>query len=179
MEFVTQIDGEILLWIQEYLRKDFLDPVMTAVTGLGDAGWFWIAASVFLLFSKQYKSVGMTGLIALFFGFLITNLWLKNAVMRIRPYEVIEGLRLIGKKAVDFSFPSGHSTASMAVSVVFLIRLPKKAGIPACFLGILICFTRLYIGIHYPSDVLAGMAIGTAAAAAALWIMNKRGGALE
>ena len=48
MEFVTQIDGEILLWIQEYLRKDFLDPVMTAVTGLGDAGWFWIAASVFL-----------------------------------------------------------------------------------------------------------------------------------
>ena len=165
MEFVTQIDGEILLWIQEYLRKDFLDPVMTAVTGLGDAGWFWIAASVFLLFSKQYKSVGLTGLIALFFGFLITNLWLKNAVMRIRPYEVIEGLRLIGKKAVDFSFPSGHSTASMAASVVFLIRLPKKAGI--------------YIGIHYPSDVLAGMAIGTAAAAAALWIMNKRGGALE
>ena len=105
------------------------------------------------------QSVGLTGLIALFFGFLITNLWLKNAVMRIRPYEVIEGLRLIGKKAVDFSFPSGHSTASMAASVVFLIRL--------------------YIGIHYPSDVLAGMAIGTAAAAAALWIMNKRGGALE
>ena len=53
MEFVTQIDGEILLWIQEYLRIDFLDPVMTAVTGLGDAGWFWIAASVFLLFSKH------------------------------------------------------------------------------------------------------------------------------
>ena len=128
MEFVTQIDGEILLWIQEYLRKDFLDPVMTAVTGLGDAGWFWIAASVFLLFSKQYKSVGLTGLIALFFGFLITNLWLKNAVMRIRPYEVIEGLRLIGKKAVDFSFPSGHSTASMAASVVFFNQASQKSG---------------------------------------------------
>lgn len=173
MELLTQLDGAVLLWIQEYIRKDFLNPVITFITSLGDAGWFWILLSALLLFSKKYRKIGLTGLIALFIGFLITNLWLKNMVMRIRPYEVIEGLTLIGKKAHDFSFPSGHSTASIAASAVFLVLMPKKFGITAFFLGILICFTRLYIGIHYPTDVLAGIIIGFAAAFAAIWLMRK------
>ncbi len=174
MDFLTQLDGSVLLWIQEHIRRDFLDPVISLITHLGDAGWFWILLSALLLFSKKYRKIGLTGLIALFIGFLITNLWLKNMVMRIRPYEVIEGLTLIGRKAHDFSFPSGHSTASMAASTVFLVLMPKKFGIAAFLLGIFICFTRLYIGIHYPTDVLAGMLIGFAAAFAAIWIMKKR-----
>ena len=109
----------------------------------------------------------MTGLVALLIGFLITNLCLKNMVMRVRPYEMVEGLELIGKKAVDFSFPSGHSTASIAASVVFLIMLPRRYGVLAIALGILICCSRLYIGIHYPTDVIAGVLIGLFAAWAA------------
>lgn len=174
MEFLTQLDGTVLLWIQEYLRRDFLDPIITFITSLGDAGWFWILLSVILLFTKKYRQVGFTGLLALLIGFLITNLWLKNMVMRIRPYEIVEGLTLIGKKAHDFSFPSGHSTASMAASSVFFVGMPKKFGIPAFLLGLFICFTRLYIGIHYPTDVLAGILIGFAAAFAAVWIMKKQ-----
>lgn len=174
MDFLLQLDEAALLWIQEYLRRDFLNPIVTAITGLGDAGWFWILLSLVLLFSKKYRRVGLTGMLALSIGFLITNIWLKNMVMRIRPYEAIEGLRLIGNKAVDFSFPSGHSTASIAASVVFLAELPKKMGVPAFLLGMAICFTRLYIGIHYPSDVLAGMLIGMLAAFAALWMMEEK-----
>lgn len=174
MDFLTQLDGTVLLWIQEYLRRDFLDPIITFITSFGDAGWFWILLSVILLFTKKYRPVGFTGLLALLIGFLITNLWLKNMVMRIRPYEIVEGLTLIGKKAHDFSFPSGHSTASMAASSVFLVGMPKKFGIPAFLLGLFICFTRLYIGIHYPTDVLAGILIGFAAAFAAVWIMKKQ-----
>lgn len=173
MDIIMQLDGTILLWIQEYIRRDFLNPIVTFITGLGDAGWFWILLSVLLLFSKKYRKIGFTGLLALLIGFLITNLWLKNAVMRIRPYETVEGLTLIGRKALDFSFPSGHSTASMAASCVYLAQMPGKFGIPAFLLGICICFSRLYIGIHYPTDVLAGMLIGFAAALAAIWIMNR------
>lgn len=179
MDFITQLDGAVLLWIQEYLRRDFLDPVITFITSLGDAGWFWILLSALLLFSKKYRKIGLTGLIALFIGFLITNLWLKNMVMRVRPYEVIEGLQLIGRKAHDFSFPSGHSTASIAASTVFLMLMPKKFGIAAFLLGIFICFTRLYIGIHYPTDVLAGMVIGFAAAFLAVWIVKKKDPSFE
>ena len=157
MDFLTQLDGTVLLWIQEYLRRDFLNPIITFITSLGDAGWFWISRPL-----------------ALLIGFLITNLWLKNMVMRTRPYEIVEGLTLIGKKAHDFSFPSGHSTASMAASSVLLGGMPKKFGIPAFLLGLFICFTRLYIGIHYPTDVLAGILIGFAAAFAAVWIMKKQ-----
>ncbi len=179
MEFITQLDGAVLLWIQEYLRKDFLNPIITFITSLGDAGWFWILLSALLLFTKKYRKIGLTGLLALFIGFLITNLWLKNMVMRVRPYEVVEGLTLIGRKAHDFSFPSGHSTASIAASTVFLMMMPKKFGIAAFLLGIFICFTRLYIGIHYPTDVLAGMVIGFAAAFLAVWIVKKKDPSFE
>ena len=144
MEFITQLDGAVLLWIQEYLRKDFLNPIITFITSLGDAGWFWILLSALLLFTKKYRKIGLTGLLALFIGFLITNLWLKNMVMRVRPYEVVEGLTLIGRKAHDFSFPSGHSTASIAASTVFLMMMPKKFGIAAFLLGIFSSFYGIY-----------------------------------
>lgn len=174
MDLLFELDGNILLWIQENLRKEFLNPIVTFLTSLGDAGWFWIMLCVLMLFSKQSRKTGMTGLVALLIGFLITNLCLKNMVMRVRPYEMVEGLELIGKKAVDFSFPSGHSTASIAASVVFLIMLPRRYGVLAIALGILICFSRLYIGIHYPTDVIAGVLIGLFAAFTAVFLMNTR-----
>ena len=109
---------------------------------------------------------------AILIGFVITNLLLKNIVNRIRPYEVVEGLRFIGKMPHDASFPSGHSTCSMAASVVLLKKLPKKAGIPLFVLGILICLSRLYVGVHYPTDVLMGAAVGIVSAFAAIRIMR-------
>ena len=173
MEIIQQLDGNILLWIQNYIRKEFLNPMILFITSLGDAGWFWILLLIVMLLSVKYRKIGMTGLVALLIGFLITNLCLKNMVARIRPYEVIEGLELIGKRAHDFSFPSGHSTCSMAASVVLFAKLPKKFGIPALTLGVFICFTRLYIGIHYPTDVLIGMLIGIIAALAAMYIIKQ------
>lgn len=89
-----------------------------------------------------------------------------------QPYEVVEGLRFIGKMPHDASFPSGHSTCSMAASVVLLKKLPKKAGIPLFVLGILICLSRLYVGVHYPTDVLMGAAVGIVSAFAAIRIMR-------
>ena len=128
MDIIQQLDGNILLWIQNYIRKEFLNPMILFITSLGDAGWFWILLLIGMLLSVKYRKIGMTGLVALLIGFLITNLCLKNMVARIRPYEVIEGLELIGKRAHDFSFPSGHSTCSMAASVVLFANSRIDVG---------------------------------------------------
>lgn len=174
MDWLLQLDGNILLWIQENIRKEFLDPAVMFLTSLGNAGWFWIALFVVFLFFPKYRKTGITGFMALAIGFLITNLWLKNSVARIRPYEVVKGLRLIGNAAVDFSFPSGHSTCSMAAAVVLWKECRGIFGKCALVLAVLICLSRLYIGIHYPTDVLAGMLIGIFSAFAALWVMNRK-----
>ena len=93
--------------------------------------------------------------------FLINNIILKNIIARTRPYEVVEGLnRIIGAQS-DFSFPSGHSGASFAVAVVMFMEMPKKYGVPALIVATLIAFSRLYVGVHYPFDVIAGVLTGT------------------
>ena len=173
MDLIQQLDGNILLWIQNYIRRDFLNPIILFITNLGDAGWFWILVFAVMLIFTKYRKIGLTGLAALLIGFFITNLCLKNMVARIRPYEVIEGLELIGKRANDFSFPSGHSTCSMAASIVLFAKMPKKIGVPALILGILICFSRLYIGIHYLTDIIVGMCVGIIAALLAMYLIKQ------
>lgn len=167
MDWLLNLDSNILLFIQEYIRQDFLTPFVKFITHLGDSGWFWIALSLLLLIPKKTRWVGLTALLALLFGALITNVALKNLVARTRPYEMIEGLRLLIEKQSDYSFPSGHTCASFAAAMVYYKMLPHKYGIPALVLAALIAFSRLYVGVHYPTDVLAGMIIGCAAAWAA------------
>lgn len=174
MDWFLRLDANILLWIQYHLRKDFLTPIMLFVTNLGNAGWFWLVLLAVLLFFPKYRKEALTGLAAVAIGFVITNLCIKNIAARVRPYEVIEGLRYLGIKPHDFSFPSGHSTCSMAASLALFAGLPKKAGIPLLVLALLICFSRLYAGVHYPTDVLAGILIGSVAAAVALRFIKPK-----
>lgn len=174
MNWLFQLDGTILLWIQEHIRKEFLDPVVVFISSLGNAGWFWLVLLAVLLCIPGYRRAGMTGLVAVLIGFLITNVLLKNMVARVRPYEVVQGLTFLGTKPHDLSFPSGHSTCSIAAAAVLFAKLPKKAGVPLLVLAILICLSRLYVGVHYPTDVLAGAAIGLFGAAAALSLTKRR-----
>ncbi len=174
MDWLFHLDGNILLWIQEHVRKEFLDPIVVFISSLGNAGWFWLVLLAVLLCIPRYRRAGMTGLFAVLIGFLITNVLLKNMVARIRPYEIVEGLTFLGTQPHDFSFPSGHSTCSMAAAAVLFARLPKKAGIPLLLLGVLICLSRLYVGVHYPTDVLAGTAIGLFGAFAALSLTKRQ-----
>ena len=173
MNPILQFDSSILLWIQNNLRNDFLTPIMKVITHLGDKGLFWIVLTLILLCVRKTRRVGLFCAASMVFGLILTNLVIKNWVARVRPYEVIQGLECIVEKAHDFSFPSGHATNSLACAWVLFRMTEKKYGVPALILAILISLSRLYVGIHYPTDVLGGAAIGIGCACLALWLMPK------
>lgn len=175
MEALLQMDARILLWIQEYLRNDFLDPIMKFITHLGDDGILWIGLLVILLCIPKTRKTALLGAASLLLTFIITNLCLKPFIARVRPYEVIEGLTRIIEKQSDRSFPSGHTANSMAVGVMLWmvsqkyeklgdkkLYFPKAAGWFFLILSILIGLSRLYVGVHYPTDVLGGALIAIA-----------------
>lgn len=160
MEYLLQLDGNILLFIQEHIRNPITDPVMIGITHLGDSGIIWILLTLGLLLFKKTRKAGIVSALALIFSLLINNVWLKNMVARTRPYEVLDRLKLMIEKQHDFSFPSGHSGASFASAFALWKTLPKKWGIAALVLASLIALSRLYVGVHYPSDVLGGILTG-------------------
>lgn len=160
---IQQMDVSVLLWIQENLRFDFLNGFWKVITCLGDTGWFWIALGLVLLLYRKTRPVGITVLISLAIGALITNVVLKNAVARIRPYDFTDQIISLLPPQSDFSFPSGHTCASFAAALVCLKMLPRRYGVPAVILACLIAFSRMYLGVHYPTDILGGLLAGIAA----------------
>ena len=174
LETLLHLDGQTLLFIQDNLRQDWLTPVMIWITRLGNAGMVWIALPAILLLLPKTRKVGCMSALALIGALVVDNLILKNLVARIRPYEVIDGLNRLIEAQKDYSFPSGHTGSSFASAVVCFLELPKKYGIPILILAILIAFTRLYVGVHYPTDVLAGVIIGIMLAFAARYVCSKK-----
>ena len=174
LQSVQNLDGEILLQIQQHLRTDMLTPFMKIVTFLGNGGWFWILCAVVLLAVPKTRKTGYAAVLSLIFGVIVTNLLLKNIVARPRPFAEIEALIPLIAKPTDFSFPSGHTTASFAVALVMLRMLPKKIGIPAVVLAALVAFSRLYLGVHYPTDVLAGFVIALVGSTLSVWIVRTK-----
>ncbi|MBE6709162.1 MAG: phosphatase PAP2 family protein [Ruminococcaceae bacterium] len=158
-EKITSADLQVLEWIRENLWCGFLDAVMPVITFLGNAGWFWIAMAVVMLFFGKTRKTGLMMGAALIFGLVLCNLILKPTVARIRPYELVEGVKLLIGEQSDFSFPSGHTAASFEAATVLMIR-DKKFGIPALVLASVIAFSRMYLYVHYPTDILGGIAVG-------------------
>lgn len=173
MEFLLELDGNILLWIQEYLRSDLWNWLWLNITKLGNSGWIWLTTAFFMLFFKKTRKVGIVSLCSIALCFLITNVGLKNLVARPRPYTQIPELILLGHMEKSFSFPSGHTANSFAVALIYYRMLPKKWGVPAVVLAALIGLSRLYIGVHYPSDVLGGFFVGLFASSIVYLIYQK------
>lgn len=172
-------DLPILDWIQAHMQCGFLDFIMPIITMFGDGGVFWIAWAVLLLFFRKHRSTGAAMGVALLMGLVICNMILKPIVGRIRPFDFQELhfqkeiIMLLDKSTIhDFSFPSGHTIASFEASVVLMLR-NKKMGIPALILAVLVAFSRLYLYVHYPSDVIVSMILGTCFAFLANAIVNR------
>ena len=156
----------ILDWIQAHLQCGFLDAVMPIVTLFGEGGIFWIAWAVLMLVFPKTRKTGIAMGIALVMGVLICNVTLKPLVARPRPYdfqyeEYGREITLLVKGLHDYSFPSGHTIASFEACTVLMLH-DKRLGIPATVLAILIAFYRLYLYVHYPTDVIFSIIVGTA-----------------
>ena len=146
-------------------------PFWQTVTRLGDGGLVWIAFGAFLLFFKPFRHVGSAIGVALFAGFMLCNASLKPLLDRLRPCEVHPG-ELIYACPADGSFPSGHTTASFAASLALACFHPRW-GTAAFTLAVLIAWSRMYLFVHWPTDVAAGMLIGTVCAAGAVALLRR------
>lgn len=164
---ITNIDHAILLWIQNVLRFDWATPFWKLITLLGEGGYFWIGVCVLFLCLKKTRKIGATMTLALIINVILVNLCIKNVVCRVRPYDQFPDLIRLIEAQKDWSFPSGHTSASFACSIGMLFSLPKaykKYSIPFIVVACLVGFSRLYLCVHFPSDVLCGALIGAFAA---------------
>ena len=153
------IELSILDWIQT-LHTPFLDKIMVFITRLGDAGIIWIVLSIVLLLIPKTTKSGAVMMAALVVDVLLCNIVLKNLVARTRPYDVNTGVHLLVAKLHDYSFPSGHTAASFASVTALYLAGEKKLWKFALVLACLIAISRLYLYVHYPTDVLGGILFG-------------------
>jgi len=186
----VSFDLPILDWIQSNLQSGFMDTIMPIITIFGDAGIFWMICAALLAFFPKTRRIGFGMAFAMAMGLLVCNIILKPMVGRPRPYDfqikelgkqwedfLLAGKLLIGEQS-DFSFPSGHTIASFEACTVLMLG-DKRLGIPATLLAILIAFSRLYLYVHYPTDVIfsifAGILFGILGYAIARKIPNLEG----
>ena len=162
----------VLDWIQAHLRCDFLDAVLPVVSWTCNHGEIWIALAVVLLLLKRHRWTGVSVSLGLILDLICCNVILKPLVGRIRPFAVNTAVELLAAPPGDASFPSGHTAASFAA--VFAL---KAAGSPlwkpALALASVIAFSRLYLYMHWPTDVLGGIVVGAAVGAAGAWMAKK------
>ena len=170
---LMEIESAILLWIQNNLRCGFLTPVMRVITTLGNGGAFWIVLTLLLLIFKRTRRMGVYCAASMLLTLLVVNLCIKPLAARTRPYELIQGLQILVSRPHDYSFPSGHSANSLTCAWTIFRLAPKKYGVPALVLAVLIALSRLYVGVHYPTDVLAGAAIGVLLSEVALRALRR------
>ena len=177
MNWLNGTELPILFWIREHLTAPFFDAVMPYISSLAHAGEVWILLAVILLCFKKTRKAGVAMGLAMVCGYLVGNLGLKNLFARTRPYDMVE-VELLVAKLHDFSFPSGHTLVSFEAATA-LWYYHRRWGIVAFALAAVIGYSRLYLFVHYPTDVVAGallgVAIGLAAALAVrrLWMRNK------
>ena len=147
------------------LQVAWLTPIMIFLSNLTAHGELWIAAGLSMLIFKRTRKMGFAVLLALLFDVVLTNLLIKPLVARTRPFDAHE-ITLLVTRPKDYSFPSGHSAASFAGALAMLLH-DKRFGIPAMVLAAVIAFSRLYLQVHYFTDVAVGILIGCLCAIAA------------
>lgn len=183
---------QFLNWIQDHLRSGVMDNIMSFITKFGDGGIFWIVLTLLLFIPKRTRKYAHVSALALIFCVVGGNLILKNVIARPRPFWIENGnslarlfmrdgsplpegrtaIQLLVKAPTDFSFPSGHTQASFAAASS-ICMWKRKWGIPALVLAALVAFSRMYLYVHYPTDILAGLCFGIGYALIALAICTK------
>lgn len=169
---IQNFDNFILLYIKNNMHGYILDRAMIIITYLGNGGIIWIAIAGILIISKKYRNVGFIALGALILSAVLGEVILKHMVQRMRPSANVPAINLLISKPLSYSFPSGHAASSFAAAGV-LSKYFKVHEIEIFGLASLIAFSRLYLYVHYPTDVLAGIILGLVCSKIAIYIFER------
>ena len=172
MDAILKFDFFILDFIQGYMRCGFLDAVMVFFTKLGDNGLIWIVLTLICLITDKYRKLGSAMAIALVLSLLLGNEALKELVARPRPFQLKETALLIAAPP-GYSFPSGHTMSSFAAAAAIGL-MNKKHAAWAYVLASLIAFSRMYLYVHFFTDVLAGALLGVVFGWAGAAIVSRK-----
>ncbi len=163
---MTGTELKILDWLQT-IRTPAVDALMCFITNLGNAGIIWIVLAAILLAIPKTRKSGIIVAAALIIDAVLCNVILKNVFHRIRPFDVNTAVQLLIEKPGDFSFPSGHTAASFAVVSALYLAKARKLFAPVLVLSCLMAFSRMYLYVHYPTDIIGGLVLGIVSAAIA------------
>lgn len=159
IDLIHKYDIRVLEFIQNNIHNTNGDKIFSFITFLGDKGLIWIIISLFLLLNKKNRKVGLMTLLALILATIMGEGLIKNIIQRSRPFVHYPSLDLVLSTITGYSFPSGHTTSSFAAAGVLAMKI-KKYQIFFWVLAFSIAFSRLYLLVHYPSDILVGIMLG-------------------
>lgn len=173
-EFIQQLDEQALVWIAEHLRCALLDPFMKLYTQLGNTGMLFIVLGLVMLCFQRTRRAGASALCAMLIGLIVVNFTIKPLAARERPWVAMEGFVNLVPEGDPNSFPSGHTNAAFAFALAVCMSAPERwmktgAVCAAAVMGL----SRLYVGVHFPSDVLAGAVIGSLCGLLGAWVVKK------
>ncbi len=167
----------MLLEMIQKLRTPVLDRIMSFITHLGSAGAIWILIAIIFIIGRKTRISGIKIAVGLALGLAIGTLGMKHLFMRERPFTFEDALitlenLLISAPSDRYSFPSGHTLSSFT-SAWLVLMYNKKLGTAAVILAALISFSRMYLYVHFPSDILGAVILSVPIALASDWIVNK------
>ena len=155
------LDFNILFWIQDFIRNDVLDVIIPIYTSLGEDGIIWIVLGLVLLIPKKYRKTGIMVLAALLVMLVVNNIVLKNLIARPRPCWTYPEMVQLVHNPSSYSFPSGHTTSAFAVAFTIFSQ-HKKLGKVIIVMAAIMAFTRLYVFVHFPTDIYGGILVAAA-----------------
>ncbi len=179
-EAIQQFDEQALAWIAQNVRCALLDPFMKLYTQLGNTGMLFIVLGLAMLLFRPTRKAGASALCAMLIGLVVVNFTIKPLVSRPRPWLVMEGFVNLVPERDPNSFPSGHTNAAFAFAVAVCRSAPERwMKIAAVCAAAVMGLSRLYVGVHFPSDVLAGAVIGSLCGLLGAWAVGKAWGRLS
>lgn len=164
MHLITKIDRGIMRQIDSHMSCRFMDKFMPFMTMLGDLGTVWLVTAIFLLFMKRFRFYGVSVIAAVCICAFLCDVIIKPIVRRLRPFVKNAELQLLIRTPGGYSFPSGHTSSSIGAAYV-LFKMNRWVGLVGFIIAALIALSRMYLHVHYPTDVLAGALIGIVCAA--------------
>ena len=159
ISLIQKLDNYILCTIKKYVQNKYFDILMPIITNMGNLGIVWIMMAVVLLLDKQYRLIGDIVILTLIISTIIGEGIVKHIVRRVRPCNQQNNVGLLISRPISYSFPSGHTLSSFAVAEVLSMYFTQYKFIFMA-LAFLIALSRLYLYVHYPTDVIAGIIFG-------------------